>query len=295
MIPEIDNINIDSSSIANINNISVGNVGIGRAFVRDIQIANVRQLDIRDVKVWMNTPPESLPITVPVTIQIGKPVVDMPGCVKVHKENVRQRSKNNMLVNDDPKGNTVLCDNGMPYYQPPEYQQNRLTWTTVTPKEPEADGVNSEQPNIPTPEVPGTPKIPSTKEEEKECPGPKDLRVGDYTTSGDEKVIGHKWNSDETVCITLYDNVGAVEKYLPSPQIVTTTATIAVVATSSALLAKPLADLLLKVVKPAVKKIIGKIQKLMGKKEKVLSLQERKLKQKEANAGAKAARQLKGK
>ena len=74
-----------------------------------------------------------------------------------------------------------------------------------------------------------------------------------------------------------------------------TTATIAVVATSSALLAKPLADLLLKVVKPAVKKAIGKVQKMLGKKEKVLSLQERKLKQKEANAGAKAARLLKGK
>jgi len=252
MIPEIR---------INGNIIQIPRIGefIGTNTIRDVRVSDVR---IPTSRIYTPTviPPEQ-----PVVVTIGKPIVDMPGCVKVHKENVRQRSKNNMLVNDDPKGNTVLCDNGMPYYQPPEYQQNRLTWTTVTPKEPEADGVNSEQPNIPTPEVPGTPKIPSTKEEEKECPGPKDLRVGDYTTSGDEKVIGHKWNSDETVCITLYDNVGAVEKYLPSPQIVTTTATIAVVATSSALLAKPLADLLLKVIKPLVKKISAKVKKVLGK------------------------------
>ena len=157
MIPEIDNINIDSSSIANINNISVGNVGIGRAFVRDIQIANVRQLDIRDVKVWMNTPPESLPITVPVTIQIGKPVVDMPGCVKVHKENVKQRSKNKMLVNDDPKGNTVLCDAGMPYYEPPNYDAGGLSWQTIQVEQEEAEGIDTGDPDpLETPPPPET-------------------------------------------------------------------------------------------------------------------------------------------
>ena len=252
MIPEIR---------INGNIIQIPRIGefIGTNTIRDVRVSDVR---IPTSRIYT---PTVIPPQQPVVVNIGKPIVDMPGCVKVHKENVKQRSKNKMLVNDDPKGNTVLCDNGMPYYQPPDYQSNRLTWTTVTPKEPEADGVNSEQPNIPTPEVPGTPKIPSTKEEEKECPGPKDLRVGDYTTSGDEKVIGHKWNSDETVCITLYDNVGAVEKYLPSPQIVTTTATIAVVATSSALLAKPLADLLLKVVKPLVKKVVTKVNSILGK------------------------------
>ena len=276
MIPDIGNINIDSSSISHINNINVGNVGIGRAFVRDIRVANVRELDIHDIKVWMNTPPESLPITVPVTIQIGKPVVDMPGCVKVHKENVKQRSKNKMLVNDDPKGNTVLCDAGVPYFEPPDYQSQGLTWTTVVPEEPEPDGVDAAPPPTPDIDPPTTPDIPpQTAQEDKECPGPNDLRVGDYTTSGNEKVSGHEWNKDETVCITLYEDVGFTEKYLPSPQIVTTTATIAVVATSSALLAKPLADLLLKVIKPLVKKISAKVKKLMGKTDPVLSVSQR--------------------
>ena len=276
MIPDIGNINIDSFSIPNINNISAGNVGIGNVYVRNIRMANIRRIDVPDVKVWMVEPPQALPPDVPVTVTIGKPIVDMPGCVKVHKENVKQRSKNNMLVNDDPKGNTVLCDAGMPYFEPPDYQSQGLTWTTVVPQEPEADGVNSDPPPPPdTPTPPGAPSIPPETAQEKECPGPGDLRVGDYTTSGNEKVSGHEWNADKTVCITLYEDVGFVEKYLPSPQIVTTTATIAVVATSSALLAKPLADLLLKVIKPLVKKVSAKVKKVLGKSEKVLSVAER--------------------
>ena len=52
---------------------------------------------------------------------------------------------------------------------------------------------------------------------------------------------------------------------LPDVSTVTTTATIATVATTSALLAKPLADLLMKVVKPVVKKVMTKIQTMLGK------------------------------
>ena len=240
-----------------------------------IQEGLEKPIVINTTRVWETQTPHAQQLEVPVVLQIGKPIVDMPGCVKVHKENVRQRSKNKMLVNDDPKGNTVLCDNGMPYYEPPDYQQNRLTWTTVTPKQPEADGINSETPDVPTPELPGAPTIPPTTSEEKECPGPGDLRVGDYATSGNEKVIGHEWNDDQTKCITLWEDVGFVEKYLPSPQIVTTTATIAVVATSSALLAKPIADLLMKVVKPVVKKLMAKVQKILGKTPRKPTLMEK--------------------
>ena len=232
----------------------------------------------------MAEPPQAIPHDVPVTIMIGKPVVYMPGCVTVHKENLKQRSKNKMLVNDDPKGNTTLCDSGMPSFQPVDYQSQGLTWTTVVPEEPEPEGMNSDPPPPPdTPTPPGAPDIPPETAADKECPGPNDLRVGDYTTSGDEKVSGHEWNADKTVCITLYEDVGFTEKYLPSPQIVTTTATIAVVATSSALLAKPLADLLLKVIKPLVKKVSAKVKKVLGKSEKVLSVAERRELQRDRN------------
>ena len=260
----------------NTTNPSIPNVGIGGVRFVNVRMANVRDVNIPENRVWLYTTPEAIPPDVPVVVNIGKPIVDMPGCVTVHKENLKQRSKNKMLVNDDPKGNTTLCDSGMPSFQPVDYQSQGLTWTTVVPEEPEPEGMNNEPPPEPDLTTP-SPDIPPTggTTEDKECPGPNDLRVGDYTTSGDEKVSGHEWNKDETECITLYESVGFVEKYLPSPQIVTTTATIAVVATSSALLAKPLADLLLKVIKPLVKKISAKVKKLMGKTDPVLSVSQR--------------------
>ena len=52
---------------------------------------------------------------------------------------------------------------------------------------------------------------------------------------------------------------------MPSAQVATTTASIAAVAGASALLAKPLADLLLRVFKPAIKQILGKVNKALGK------------------------------
>ena len=256
MIPDIGNVNINLQ-----NNPSIRNVGIG-----GVRLVNLRDINVSETRIWMEEPPQAVPVDVPVVVNIGKPIVDMPGCVTVHKENVKQRSKNKMLVNDDPKGNTTLCDSGMPSYQPVDYQSQGLTWTTVVPEEPEPDGVKSDPPPAPDFDAP-SPEIPPTGgvETEKDCPGPNDLRVGDYTTSGNEKVSGHEWNADKTICITLYEDVGFVENYLPSPQIVTTTATIAVVATSSALLAKPLADLLLKVIKPLVKKLSAKVKKALGK------------------------------
>lgn len=234
----------------------------GANIINDIEVSTIREVDIP--KSFLSAP-SILPPSAPVTIDVGKPIVDMPGCVKVHKENLKQRSKNKMLVDDDPKGNTVLCDNGMPYYDPPEYQHSQLSWTTVTPKEPEAKATEDDTSPPPTPPLgANTPDVPNTKKEE-ECPSPTDLRVGDFTTSKNEKVVGHEWNNDKTVCITLYEDVTWVDKYLPSPAVVTTTAGIALVATSSALLAKPLADLLLKVVKPVVKKVVAKVKTAIGK------------------------------
>ena len=260
----------------NMTNPNIPNVGINGVRNINVRMADVRGLDIPENRVWLHTTSEAVPPDVPVTVNIGKPIVDMPGCVTVHKENVNQRSKNKMLVDDDPKGNTTLCDSGMPSFQAIDYQHNQLTWTTVVPEEPEREPQDNQPPDAPeAPTPPGAPEVPAETVEDKDCPGPNDLRVGDYTTSGDEKVSGHEWNADETICITLYEDVGFVEKYLPSPQIVTTTATIAVVATSSALLAKPLADLLLKVIKPLVKKISAKVKKVLGKTDPVLSVSER--------------------
>ena len=70
-----------------------------------------------------------------------------------------------------------------------------------------------------------------------------------------------------------------------------TTGSIALVATSSALLAKPFADILLKVVKPTVKKVVKKVAAIRGKKPKVLSLSERIVEQRVRNTAIKQLRQ----
>ena len=236
--------------------------------IQPIGIRGVNQ--IADARIWVKDAPSVIPTTVPVTTVIGSPVVNMPGCVKVHKENVKERNRNKMLVDDDPKGNTVLCDAGAPYYEPADYDYRGLTWQDLNPDSDEVpEGVDTgEPPAAPDIDPPSAPETPgNTAQGPVECPPPNARRIGDLNQAGTEKVVGYELTPDGKICETKWEVISFTEQYLPSVPIVTTTATIAVVATSSALLAKPLADLLLKVIKPVVKKAIGKVQQLLGKKE----------------------------
>ena len=263
----IQNIEVNGTGIPLIQSSNVNVIGVRNAWVADI-----RNVNVNETRTWVVNPPQAVPIAVPVTVLAGTPIVDMPGCVTVHKENAkRPASKSKSLVNDDPKQNVTLCDGGMPYYQPPDYDYRELSWRTVyMDQDEEAEGVDTgETPDAP---VPDTPKPPATDtpEGDPECPGPLDPRIGSVGPSEKEKVVGHELQPDpnnlnKKICVALYEDIGVVEQYLPSAQIVVTTATIASVAASSALLAKPLADLLLKVVKPAVKKVIGKVNAILGK------------------------------
>ena len=259
--------------------------GTGIKLIQNVSPSNIGIRYISDARVWMQEPPQAIPPTVPVTVLAGTPVVNMPGCVKVHKENVKQRSKNKMLVNDDPKGNTVLCDAGAPYYDPAEYDYRGLTWQTVyTDSEEAPEGIDTGEP--PAPEIPDAPAPPETPGEtagKVECPPPNARRIGDLNQAGTEKVIGYELTPDGKICETKWETLSFTEQYLPSVPVVSTTATIALVATSSALLAKPLADLLLKVIKPLVKKVLAKVDKIRGKKEKVLSVKERMEAQRDRN------------
>ena len=284
--------------------IGVGNIGIGNVGIGQPNISSV--FYIAEPAEWMLNPSAGVPPAPPVTVDIGIPVVDVPGCVETHKENLeRPPNKNESLVNDDPRQSVVLCDAGMPAYAPIDYDTRRLKIEEVTPPKKEEEYKHRGNYNGDgnyggaAEAVPDTP--PTKTEEDPPCPGPNAQRIGDVAQNKIEKVSGFELQVDPRnpdgvkICVILYEDIGAVEQFLPTPQVAATTATIAVVATSSALLAKPLADLLLKVVKPAVKKAIGKVQKMLGKKPPVLSLDQRRLKQKEANQAVKAARQLKGK
>ena len=259
----------------NIPNIETDGVGIPNIQINGNGIKLVRPIGnsyVQDNRVWLITPPQAIPIAVPVTATIGTPVVNMPGCVKVSKENnySSPNNRNKQLVDDDPKGNTVLCDAGAPYYEPANYDARELTWQTVYQNEPEVEGVDVGEP--PAPEV-NTPEPPPTSrpKEEVECPPINARRIGDLNAAGTERVKEYKLTPDKLICETIWEPVPTMEQFVPSIPVVSTTATIAAVATTSALLAKPLADLLLKVVKPVVKKVIAKVQKMLGKTPPKLS------------------------
>ena len=295
-IRDLPNITLGGFNIPNIV-VRQQSVNLGGIWIRKPRVRDISDVQIADARNWMVEPPQAIPPVVPVTVNAGTPIVNMPGCVKVHKENAKNpNSKNKQLVNDDPKQNVVLCDNGMPYYEPPEYDYRELSWMTVNPNEEEVDeGLNTEEPPAPDIDTPEPPPTGPNTAKDIECPPPNARRIGDLNQAGTEKVTGYKLSVDKKVCITEWEEIGFAEQYLPSISVVTTTAGIATVATTSALLAKPLADLLLKVVKPAVKKLIAKVkEKVLKKKPPVLSRRERLLKQREANAAVKAARKLKG-
>jgi len=259
----IPHINIDNTGIPQI---YINATGIPLIRSQGTGIYPVRGVYVSEIRPWEAQTHVTSPLAPPVVIHAGTPIVDMPGCVKIHKENSkRDPSSNKNLVNDDPKGNVVLCDAGMPYYEPPDYDARELTWQTVTPDQEEGDeGLNLEEPNVDTPDTP-TPDTNIPTNEEVECPPPNARRIGDRNQKGDEQVKEYKLTPDGKICETIWEPVPPVEQFLPTAGVVTTTAVIATVATTSALFAKPLADLLLKVIKPVVKKVMTKVNSILGR------------------------------
>tara|TARA_B100000575_G_scaffold95476_1_gene76081 strand:+ start:10427 stop:11284 length:858 start_codon:yes stop_codon:yes gene_type:complete len=256
-INDIHNIQLHNSGINNINVRPIGNNYIGNNYI------GVRPIQHN----WVYSPYTAIPIEVPVTTIIGTPIIQMPGCVKVNKENAKNPvNKNKQLVNDDPKGNVVLCDGGMPYYEPPEYDARELSWQTVYVEPEEAGGIDTGDSSLPEPpDTDVTPPKTPTGDKEIECPPSNARRIGDRNQKGDEQVKEYKLTPDGKICETIWEPVPTIEQFVPSAGAISTTAVIATVATASALFAKPLADLVLKSVKPVIKKMMTKVQKKLGK------------------------------
>ena len=187
--------------------------------------------------------------TVPFILNIGSPVVNIPGCVKYHPDAADNRETPN-LKEDDSNGTRVLCDADYPTYDAMDYTPEDLLIYRETPP-PKVQP----PPEVDPPPLPDTGDVPTG---EVECPGPAQLRVGDLTQSGDERVVGHELQG--TVCVTLYEPTTVVEKFLPSANQATTTVAIAVIATAGAA-ATPL---LLRLIKPAIKKLTTTVQKKLG-------------------------------
>ena len=230
-----------------------------------IQKINIPNITVRQIgsRSWMYRVPSVPNNDPPVTIQLGFPIVELPGCVEAHPDNkigANYLPLDRNLVDDDPNGVQILCPNGeYPSYDALNFEPEQIIPTTPAPPPPVAP---------PAPEIPDTGSI--VTDEETPCPGPGQLRVGDLTQSGDERVIGHRLLQDGKTCETLYEPTSVIEKYLPPLNQTSTVTSLAIVATAGAA-ATPL---LIRIIKPVVKKIWAKIQKKLGKEVKRPTLAE---------------------
>jgi len=257
--------------------------------IPDIRLNNIRIRDvvIPDVPKWMSSdPPVALPVVPPITMEIGTPIVNIPGCVEAHKDN----KENVNLKNEDDKGVMTLCDAGTPYYTALDYDRNKIKLEQKPPEPPAYKAP-------PAPEAPETktPAVPKTEAPMPECPTREQQLKNPIgkILEGNKKITGYEMVGKECLMVTEQLSIpDQIIGNIPNAGAVTTTASIAVVATTSALLAKPLADLLLKVVKPTVKKVMKKVATLRGKKIPVQSKGERLAEQRQRNQAVKALRSV---
>ena len=217
-------------------------------------------VNIPNVTHWMIRQPTVDHLVPPVVLQIGNPIVNMPGCVKMHKDN--QYHNNGIpidkgLIENDPDRVMTVCDAEYPSYDAMNYEPEQLIITREAEVPPVAP-----PPEVEPPEVPPTGDL--GVKGEVPCPGPAQLRIGDVTQSGDERVVGHRLIDNGKTCETLYEPTTIVEKFLPPVNQAATVTALAVVATAGAA-ATPL---LIRVIKPIVKKLWTTLQKKLGKGKK---------------------------
>ena len=223
----------------------IPNIHVGDVTVRNLQIPNIDVLNY-------DLPTPLAPGHPRTTEYIGRPIVNIPGCVEAHPDDKNAQN----LPEDDSSKVMTLCDGEVPSYDAMNYEPEQLTIIQELPP-----------PDVqPPPDPPGAPEVPDTTNvnTEVECPAPNQPRIGDVAQNQKEKVSGYELR--DGICVILYEDIGPVEQYLPSAQVATTTAVIATVAGASALLAKPLADLLLRVFRPAIKKALTKANSILGRK-----------------------------
>ena len=223
-------------------------------------------VNIPNVTHWMIRQPTVDHLVPPVVLQIGNPIVNMPGCVKMHKDN--QYHNNGIpidkgLIENDPDRVMTVCDAEYPSYDAMNYEPEQLIITREAEVPPVAP-----PPEVEPPEVPPTGDL--GVKGEVPCPGPAQLRIGDVTQSGDERVVGHRLIDNGKTCETLYEPTTIVEKFLPPVNQASTVTALAVVATAGAA-ATPL---LIRVIRPVIKKLWTTVQKKLGKDVRQLSKSE---------------------
>ena len=97
----------------------------------DIMISDVgiHELNIPPVRTVFDGTAPIVPAAPPVVLEVGLPVVDVPGCVEAHEKS----DTNENLLEDDPKGTKTFCDAETPSFAPIQYEPERLVPTNPAP------------------------------------------------------------------------------------------------------------------------------------------------------------------
>ena len=195
----------------------------------------IKEVYVPRIRLWEVQPP--------ILDIIYKPVVDIPGCVDAHRNNLTG------LINEDELGTYQACGTfDIPSFEPLEYNPANFTYTAPAKQQEQ----QQEQPPQQQPQI-----TQKKKDEELEippCPSKKEQKIGDFRNDKKlERVIAYERGQNGIECITLYEDVPFISQYIPSFKQFTGVFSLALVGCS--------APIILNLVKPVVKNLIKKLTK----------------------------------
>ncbi len=201
----------------------------------------IKEVYVPKIRTWEVQPP--------ILDIIYKPVVDIPGCVDAHRNNLTG------LINEDELGTYQACGTfSIPSFEPLEYNPANFTYTAPAKQQEQ----KQQQPPQQKPQI-----TQKKKDEELEippCPDKKDLRIGSFVNDKKLEVVsGYERGKNGIDCITLYEDVPFISQYIPSYKQFTAVFSLALVGCSAPIFLE-------KLIKPIVKNVIKKLTK---KKDKV--------------------------
>ena len=241
-------------------------------------------------------PPQSIPSAPPVTLLLGFPVAEVPGCVETRDS----QPGNASAYDTDPRGNFVVCGGQMPSFNAPSITPG--TAIEATPPVPQIDPDTIKKPDVwnparaPKPKASGvSPDIPKLSADPP-CPPFGAKEIGSFNKLGTQVLAGYELQEGE--CVKLWDPVPVgqvINNYVPDAGPTMSVAMTAAFATTAAIFVKPIASVLQKLAKPLTKKVVKKINQRLGRKEKLESLQERRAQQRHRNQAIRDLRRALGK
>ena len=201
----------------------------------------IKEVYIPKIRLWEVQPP--------ILDIIYKPVVDIPGCVDAHRNNLTG------LINEDELGTYQACGTfSIPSFEPLEYNPANFQYTAPAKQQEQ----KQQQPPQQKPQI-----TQKQKDEELKiapCPSNKEQKIGDFRNDKKlERVIGYERGQNGIECITLYEDVPFISQYIPSFKQFTGVFSLALVGCS--------APIILNLVKPVVKNVIKKLTKKKNKVE----------------------------